>query len=319
MIKQKIGLITLLASMTAGSLYANNTLTNYAVGDVLICFQGGGKDLVVDAGPISTFLGYGTNTSHPILAYTTTQVNTPAGPGIDGIQWSAFTWKADNTLYMTKPRSDVNTPTTPWHSESGNLQNNVVLRMVTIPPGAANNRTWKTQSTDTAIIEPSKSSGNPQYKLGGVSYTEALAGSYQSDWNGTFQGNPENIELTGVFSGSGTVMRSDFYQLTPTEGVSNGIFLGYFELADNGSMTYVAYPPTVPVINSITRTGNSTTITYTTGLYGTYTLLGSGDIATSLGSWTPVSGVSLLGGDSATHSVTFTDINGTKFYTIKAQ
>ena len=74
------------------------------------------------------------------------------------------------------------------------------------------------------------------------------------------------------------MVRSDFYQLTPTSGYALGTWLGYFELSTNGAMTYVAYPSTTPVITSITRSGTTTTINYTTGLYGTYTLRGTNSL-----------------------------------------
>ena len=100
--------------------------------------------------------------------------------------------------------------------------------------------------------------------------------------NGTFSGNPEN-STPGDFSTSGTVVRSDFYQMTPTASLGKfGTFLGYFEFAPDGTMTYVAYPSTVPVISSISRSGAVSTINYTTGLYGTYTLRGTNTLSSGV-------------------------------------
>ncbi len=49
MLNKKVGLIALLTSVAASGVWAG-TLTNYAVGDVLVCFRKGGNDMVVDAG-----------------------------------------------------------------------------------------------------------------------------------------------------------------------------------------------------------------------------------------------------------------------------
>ena len=83
-----------------------------------------------------------------------------------------------------------------------------------------------------------------------------------------------------------------------------GKWLGYFELSTNGAMTYVAYPSTTPVIASINRSGTSTTINYTTGLYGTYKLLESSDLSAPVSTWTTVA--TLTSGDTATHTYTDT-------------
>jgi hypothetical protein len=315
MLQRKLALTSLLAVLAGGALHAaSNNLTNYVTGDVLICFQNGGRDLVVDAGPVSTLLAKTANSRTTISAYTTTQINQV---GVDGVQWSAFTWLADNTLYMTKARTDLATQTTPWAAANNTSQNNIALRMATIPPGAADNLAYKTQNTATAIIEPNNSSGNPNY-VHGVSYHNALSGSYGSDWNGLFPGDPEN-DVDGSFQENSLIARSDFYQLTPTSGNATGTLVGYFELQTDGTMVYVAYPSATPVITSISHAGNQTTIYYTTGLYGTYTLRSHSNLTdgTAQLSWTSVA--TLTSGDSATHSITFTDSSSSNFYTITAQ
>ena len=91
--------------------------------------------------------------------------------------------------------------------------------------------------------------------------------------------------------------------MTPTSGYAPGKWLGYFELSTNGAMTYVAYPSTPPVIKSISRSGNTTTITYTTGLYGTYTLRGTNNLTSgaAMATWPAIA--TLASGDTATHTV----------------
>jgi hypothetical protein len=315
MLNKKIGLIALLASFAGGELWAG-TLTNYTVGDVLICFRKGGNDMVVDAGPVSTFTSGTPNQRIPITQYTGSQLDQV---GANAVSWSAFTWLSDNTLFATRARTSLNDETVPWQAKSSGAQLSTVNRMVTIPPGAVDELNLSVYPFDkeTAVIEEDISDGNPNYTTG-VSYHQALAGGYGGNFNGTFVGNPENTTLAN-FTTSGNVVRSDFYQLTPTSGFGLGQLLGYFEFAPDGSMTYVAYPSTVPVINSISVSGTTVTINYTTGLYGTYTLRGTNTLSSGVAMINWPSFGTLTSGDTATHSISFTDTNPNEFYTITAQ
>ena len=228
MLNKKVGLIALLTSVAASGVWAG-TITNYAVGDVLVCFRKGGNDMVVDAGQISTFTSAAPNQRIPITQYTGTQL---AQVGTNGVSWSAFTWLSDNTLFVTRPRTSLNSQTTPWPCASSPVQSGTVGRMATIPPGALDelNLLVYPVSTPTAVVEEDNSDGNPNY-TDGVSYDDALTGAYGGDFNGTFAGNPENTTLAN-FTTSGSVVRSDFYQMTPTSGHASGTWLGYFEFVN---------------------------------------------------------------------------------------
>jgi len=321
MINKKTGLTVLLASFAAGELMAG-TLSNYASGDVLLCFRNGSSDLVVDVGQLSTLTNLTANARYTISTYTTAQLTT-AGTlgnspvGLNGTSWSAFSWTPDNTLFMTRPRTTVGVQTLPWYDKGSSAQGGVILRTANIPPGATNNMAYDANNTSTAILEPDSTS---TYFVG-TSYHFALAGGSGEDnnFNGTFQGNPENT-TPGNFSTGGTVQRSDFYQMTAGgNGYVNGRYLGYFELNTNGAMTYVAFPSSPAIFQSISRAGNQTTIHYITGTNGTYTLRSNASLisGTPQLSWPSVS--TLSSGDTATHSITFTDNNTTSFYTITAQ
>jgi hypothetical protein len=84
-------------------------------------------------------------------------------------------------------------------------------------------------------------------------------------------------------------------------------------------MTYVAYPSTPAVLASITRSGALTTIQYTTGLYGTYTLRGTNSLTsgTPMANWPAIA--TLTSGDTATHTTTDTTTDNIRFYIITAQ
>ena len=316
MLKHKIRLIALLASLAGGEVLAG-TLTSYATGDILLCFRspGSGRDLVVDVGQqLSTYTNGTPNQRFTVSQYTGAQLGVV---GTNAVSWSAFTWLSDNTLFITKPRVSLEAQTTPWLNRSSSSQAATAGRMAAIIPGAAENLAFNGLNTATAVIEEDNSVANSNYK-NGISYRDALFGSHgAANFDTTFQGVPESTTLSS-FTSAGVVQRSDFYQVSPT-GAGNAKFLGYFELNTNGVTTYVAYPSTVPVIKSITHAGNSTTITYKAGVYGTYTLRGITSLSTGTPqiSWTAIQ--TLTSGDTATHSTTFTDTATTQFYTITAQ
>ena len=314
MINKKIGLMTLLAGFAAGELMAANTLTNYTAGDVLVCFRNGGaNDLVVDIGPVSTLTGAAPNQRIPITQYSSGQINATFG-GADGLDWSAFTWLGDNTLYVTQARTVLNTQTDPFQAFSSAVQHNTVLRMATIPPGANFNIAYNGLNTPAAVIEPDSIS---TYHTGS-SYANALLGSAGGQFNNTFAGNPENA-TPGDFTTSGTAVRSDFYQMTPAGSYGLGTFLGYFEFAPDGTMTYVAYPSATPVISSISRSNNVSAINYTTGLYGTYTLRGTNTLSSGVAAtnWPAIG--TLTSGVPTSGTYMDTDSSPVKFYIITAQ
>ena len=325
MINKKTGLIALLASFAAGEMMAGNLTTyNPGGGNVLICFRKS-ADLVVDAGPISTYTGYAANSVHTISDYTASQLTSGiVSANVNGLFWGAFTWQSDNTLYMSAPRgaSSLSVQANAWIPSTAEGQSLTILRLAKIVVGAKAEFAYDGASTTSAIITEDNSVNNLNFN-NGSSYRDAIFGqTSQAFFNNTFQGvveqkTPDGFGAANKFATGGKVQRADFYQLTP--GAANAVWLGYFELNTNGVMSYVAYPSTQPVIQSISRSGNQTTINYTAGIYGTYTLrkntsLNSG---TPFASWTSVS--TLTAGDTASHSITFTDTNDNSFYTITAQ
>jgi hypothetical protein len=263
MLNRKTGLVVLLACFVATEIRAA-TLTNYAVGDVLICFRkaSSGNDLVVDAGPIATFTNATINQRIPITQFTGTQLGLV---GTNAVSWSAFTWSDDTvspvssqgTLFMTKARSNPSVKnSSTWASSSHDSQLLLInSELTSIPAGAKSNLGFKSQNTTNAIVEPDDTSSY----LDGQSYSGALIGSDSLvNFNGFFQGNPEKTTLAN-FTTLGAVVRSDFYQIPPSESGDPVKYLGVFEFNTNGAMTYVAYatPPTAMTVaaTSITGTG----------------------------------------------------------------
>jgi hypothetical protein len=322
---KKIGLIVLFTGLAASELVAG-TLTNYTVGDVLVCFRksGGANDLVVDAGPIAAFTNATPNQRIPITQYTGSQL---ALVGTNSVSWSVFTWFDDSvlpagiqwTLFMSKGRSAINTKTVPWPAGPQAGQQTTAGDMGNIVAGAVVCIGYKVVNIPSAIIEPDDANNsNPQY-VHGQSYVGTLGPNF--DFNGDWFGTPEKTAPAG-FTTAGAVIRSDFYQIPPGDtGAGSVKFLGYFELNTNGVMTYVAYPtsaPTVPVIRSFGRTNNISYVSFTTGSSGTYTLRGTNDAGLSVPrtNWPAISSVS---GNGLINTLQDATAVPDKFYIITAQ
>jgi hypothetical protein len=322
---KKIASIALLVSFAASDLIAD-TFTNFAVGDVLVCFRksGGANDLVVDAGPVATFTNATPNQRIPITQYTGSQL---ALVGTNSVSWSAFTWLDDSvspadvqwTLFMSKGRAAINSKTTPWPAGPQAGQQNTAGDMGSIVKGAVVCIGYKGVNTPSAVGEPDDpSNSNPNYTQG-QSYVGTLGPN--SDFNGDWFGTPEKTAPAN-FTTAGTVIRSDFYQIPPSDtGAGSVKFLGYFELNTNGVMSYVAYPasaPTAPVITSFGRTNNLSYVSFTTGSSGTYTLRGTNDagLSTPRINWPAISSVS---GNGSINTLQDTTAVPDKFYIITAQ
>ncbi len=297
------------------------TLTNYTTVTTCCSVSGkAGRTWWWISGPVSTLTGASVNQRIPITQFNATQLAELGSR--NSLAWSAFTWLANDTLFVTSPRSSVDQQAAPWLASPLGNQQLVDGRMAKVPQGAAsfNAANPNANNSSTVVIEASDTPSlqDPGYAAGGTSYSSALAGSFGGNFNGFFQGNPEKI-TPGTFTTAGKVVRSDFYSMTPNAGYPQGTWLGYFEFAHSGTMTYVAYPINTQVVQSISRSNNTTTITYTAGQYGTYTLRGVNNAVTAGArtNWPVVA--PLTSGDNSIHTITDTTADDIKFYTITAQ
>lgn len=309
--------------VAAGSSPVLATVFNYNSGDVLICFRqsgGGTYDLVVDAGPVSAFtnLAIGSKIVVNPTYYTGTQLGKL---GTNNISWTAFAYfdsnvpaGLTNAIFMSDPWPDSTTQPDPWARASATAQSLTIGHLKAIGLAATNYVNTTNISSSTASFVP-ESVATPPYE----SYLSALGANL--DFHGTFQGVPE--QNTGAnFTTGGTPVRADFYELMPYSGfpAPNGVYWGYFELSTNGVMTYTAGPaPTVlvePTIVSITRIGTTSTISFTTGSSGTYTLYGTNNLAAPMANWPAINSTPGNGSQQSLQDVT---TGGSKFYRVGAQ
>lgn len=304
--------------MAAG--YVQAQTFNYNPDDLLICFRNTASpvnDLVVDAGPVSTFVNLSVGTKVTITQYTGTQLGQV---GTNSLAWSAFACDnnspVDENLWVTRPRSDYNTQTSPWSAgnifaqgpaagKMDSVGNDATTIGLLLPAGANN--------TTTALVETE--SGHKTADNGCYAFYIGGLGNF----SGSFQGNIEQATAS-TFTTSGQNVRADFYQLLSTNSTVPGRFLGYFELFTNGVLVYTAGPSptglTAAVITGVTRHGNTNTVTFTTAASGTYSLRGTNNLTASRTNWPVISSVA---GTGTTQSLNDVTTNNPKFYLISVQ
>jgi len=246
--------------------------------DLILTFRepGGLSVLEVDVGQASIYYSATSGTSIPITAYSATSQLLPLFGGVDGLSWSVGGCvpnagdsgdpsKPKSTLWVTEPRQDPNVQASPAWSRAGSYtQGQADSKINSILDNAA---TWaataapdSVTNTPTAVGIPSGNVYNANGSLGG-------AGNYL----GTFQGDVENTTPFD-FDSAGAPSRSDLYELQPGSGP--GTYLGYFELATNGFMTFHGPSPTfpAPTLSASTDTAGNFYISFPSTLNGTYSL-----------------------------------------------
>jgi hypothetical protein len=279
--------------------------------------DGGSFELAVNAGQVSTYYSLANGTTVTIANLSQYQL-TNAFPDLNNLYWSAAadvrtTGDATyplNTLWVTRPRDDFNTQTTPWNRQSQFAQGNSASKIDGIANGAVtygNQVPSDAKNTATGII---LLAGDP------TAYSTFIGAN--GNYNNAFQGDVE-YSTAPDFQDAGTAARADFYQLKP--GTGAGTYLGYFEFKTNGVLTYtsgaavVTLPPR-PSITNIDRNGSTTTISFTTIVGAHYTLKYSTSLSAPVGSWT-TSG-SPVTGDGTEQSIADTTTDGLRFYVISA-
>jgi hypothetical protein len=247
--------------------------------DLILTFRNtDSNDVIeVDIGHASIYDSAAPGSSIPITAYSPSAQLETVFDNLNSLAWSVggcVPNVGDNgvsglpvaTLWETAPRSNPNVPAQPWTRESYYTQGLADGKIESI---LANAQTWansappnSVSNTSTAVVIPYGSGDNANAPLGAL-------GNYL----GTFQGDVENTTSTN-FGSAGSPSRSDFYELQPGSGP--GTYLGYFELATDGSMTFhgpaltVTFPAPTP--SASTDGAGNIFISFPTTANGTYAL-----------------------------------------------
>jgi hypothetical protein len=328
-------ILSLLFCMGTGTAQAQFTYNSGQgqYGDLLVCFRpaSGTYDLVVDAGPLTAFTGLTTGqriTINPTY-YNGSQL---ALVGTNNIYWCAIACQrvATKNIWVTRPRTSLNTQSVPWPCNSTSAEGTVASTIDAIGLDASHISNFSGDPFGTSpgsgssyVIEPEGGSSGASSSFNSYSFLMTSAGNL----NGNFWGDSDGISVEqrtpANFTTAGQPVRADFYQLL---SVSNGLpatYLGYFELATNGVLTYTAGPSPViltpPNITSVVRSGTASTVSFTTVLGGTYTLRGtnSAGLSAAKTNWPAIG--SSLAGNGLTNSLVDVTTDSSRFYIITAQ
>jgi hypothetical protein len=332
--------VVLLLALFAGAGVANAQFTYAdgaygAPGDLLVCFRpaSGSYDLVVDCGSVTAFTNLTVGQKIAITNYYSP--SKLSYTGTNNMYWSALARQANGpigNIWVTRPRSSLNTQSTPWPCKSYSTQNGAGSQIDSIGDDAANIAAGgdpfgtSPANGNTYVVEPEGGSSSGNF-YNSYSYQMVNKDGY-GDLDGNFWGDSGGVSLEqstpANFTTAGQPVRADFYQML---SVSNGLpakYLGYFELSTNGVLTYTAGPsPTVltaPRIVSFTHTGNTSTIYFTTvsGAYN-YTLRGTNSMGLTAAktNWPAIG--SSVAGNGLTNSIVEITTSNPRFYIITAQ
>jgi hypothetical protein len=286
-------------------------------GDVQLVFtQPGRPNLEVDVGPVSQFLNAAPGTPIAINEFNSTQLNT-AFASLAGVNWAAVSTVRGspvyglplNTLFLTNPRLNVNSPTAPYTSQNS-FKQAAVGSIIDTAAGYGSSVgaiLWSSGTPPSPVTNTADVVIIPQ---GDESSYASIAGT-SGDLAGNFtQGNIENQTPNPFTSG---VTRSDFYELTPGSGA--GTFLGYFEFSAGGTLTFnPAIPGSYLPLTQLAVVGANAVLSFTTTNGPLYDVQSTTDLVS--GAWSTIA-TNLAGTGGV---LTYTDTGGAtvpkKFYRV---
>ena len=295
----------------------------YSPTDLLLLFRqvGNASDLVVNLGSITQYDGLPAGTRLPVSQLTPEHL-TATFPNLNGLLWSAAAANRPpanpafplQTLWVTAPRTDPGTPSTPWLRKGSFLQGNAGSQIDGIGVNAALTSSLipgGPDNTATRVVLPVNSNFPIAPLLGP-----------DGNYVGAFQGKVEALTPEDFDANPTAIARTDLYELLPgtsAAGTLNqpGRYLGTFELTATGSVTFVvaASAPPAPTITGLTRVGDLTTVSFTTATGFTYRLRRSGPdgLAGPLTGW---NSVGTAAGTGATVALQDNAPGGPGFYVI---
>jgi hypothetical protein len=302
-------------------------------GDVLVCFRpnSGSYDLVADAGPVSAFTSLSAGQSITIdPAYYTGSFLSYVGT--NNISWSVLVAERlpgsqQANLWLTRPRTNNNVQSAPWPEKNESAQATAASQIDAIGNDAANIAQQVTTpfgvcpaSSSTSVVEPEGGSLNGGSDFNSYSFMMSTLGNLGGNFWGDQSGSSVEQSTPANFTSGTQTSRADFYQLNSTNSSGNATYLGYFDLATNGVLTFTAGSViTSPTITSIVSSGTTNVITFTTVPGENYSLLATnsaGLTSVPRSSWPVVGGP--VAGTGSPMSITNTSTDNARFYTISA-
>lgn len=302
-------------------------------------------EVVVNIGPAVNYLNAALNTTVSVPNFSLAQLVPDSFTTLNNLNWSVSGFARtnltsvlpgaiNNTLWLTLPRTDPNTQTTPPNRLSYSAQGQVATAINSIGANAGYLSSLTLSNNDNTaklIREPINNPSDLSAFIGGVA--DSTASSFGDTWT-------HNAEMTTPASFGGSSI-SDFYEVRPVNDargnpvvdphthLSSGAsyYLGYFEFKPDGTMSFTRgsttnsgppSPPPPPQVLSATRTGSTTTLLFTTTNGATYTLYftNSAGLTAPVSTWS--SSPNTVVGTGSSGSLSDTSSDADRFYRIGA-
>jgi hypothetical protein len=312
---------------------SQQAFTNHSTGDLTLGFRKASPyteafDVVVNIGRATNFVNQAAGTTSNLTGFNTAQLVTGSFSTYDNLSWSVFADAHNSgvpgypsgTLWLTTPRDTFGVQSDPPDRALLSEQNVVVGKIESILNGAVDISgrlgASNTYNTTTLVREPLNTNSITQGEnlanyIAGSDSTQGTFGDAWYDENSS-PINVENVTGTNFIS----PLQSDLYEIRPVGSLDphtsmtdgSAYYIGYFQLNTDGSMTFTrassSTTPPAPVL-TLTRFGNTSTISFTTTNGAVYTLYGTNisGLAKSVASW-PVLGSTITGNGGTTN---FTD------------
>ena len=320
-------LIRSLAAVVGGFALFTGTLRAapflYSPGDLVLAVRQSGNayDYVVNLGKATNYNNLPSDTTIAVGNFSVAQLNA-AFPGLNELKWSVAAANRPpqdsnypiQTLWVTGPRLDASVQSPVWLRKGQFTQATAGAQIDAIGNNAASSSSSQAAgptNTVTGVVIPVS-----------TDYTLGPAVGDSGNYVGTFQGNVETLTPADFDGDPGNVSRADLYELQPATSTLGlpGRYLGYFELKPDGSLTFntSAPLPPRPTITNITRTGDVTTVSFTTVSGATYRLrsANAAGLTTGVSTWTTGASIS---GTGSVLSLSDTNTADIRFFAVDAQ
>lgn len=268
---------------------------NYLPGRLLLVFRADGfSDFEIDLGPVSSFVGVAAGTKVPV-AYDTNAVKANFNNSLGGVK---FSLAAATALGDSNPRiwlGDLNLTTTP---------KDVTLSKFSTIRG-------KIEAAGAQAAAITSSNAAPYV----VSPTDVNSFSYiVSGGTGGNVGTMNGDAPFAIDPANPTTLK--FYELHISNAATkpDATFLGGFTIDVSGALYFTAgqLPALAQSNISVARTGNSSSVSFTTQMGANYRLLYATDL---LGAWTQTG--SKIAGTGASLNITDSSSDAVRFYQIQ--
>jgi len=287
---------------------------SYSDGDLLLVFRATGhNNIEYDLGSVSNLLGHANGYTTNITGWNSSLITNEFGTGLSGVKVilaaTTSSTNATPTAWISSVDPNINAYNVGGSAWTANLHgtiNSIGVRPENpfdVPAAAGT-------PTNAYIIGPFDA------QLGGASYDYIVSGGNFNSiatWAGKapFSTVPVEQTVPGSFD-FWAVHTTSIYPNSPPDNL-----IGTFTITTNGVLTFVAGPRT-PNIAGVTRSGNVSSIQFSTTVGNTYSVAYTNQLGAATTNW-PVDATTLIG-DGKTDTLNHTNSgDAAEFYRVSAQ